>query len=113
MPTLDDLTRLHHILEAARKAVRFSEGRRQFDLDHNEMLSLALVQLLEIIGEAANGVSEKMQEKYPDIAWREMSAMRNRLIHAYFEINSEIVWQTVTQELPPLIKQLEKVLKKK
>ena len=108
----DDLTRLRHIIESARKAVRFSSGRQMSDFEKDELLNLALVQLLEIIGEAASGISEGMREKYPDVAWREMSATRNRLIHAYFEINYDVVWNTVTQELPPLIIQLEKILEK-
>ena len=112
MPPPDDLTRLRHIIESARKAVHFSGQEKMPGFDKEELLNLALVQLLEIIGEAARGISEGMREKYPKIAWREMSAMSNRLRQAYFEIDNFVVWSTVTQELPPLIIQLEKILKK-
>ena len=112
MPPPDDLTRLKHIIDSAKKAVRFSAEKQTPGLYKDELLNLALVQLLEIIGEAANGISENMREKYPDVAWREMSALRNRLKQAYFEIDNFVVWNTVTQELPPLIVQLEKILRK-
>ena len=79
-------------------------------LDKNEVLELALVRLLEIIGEAASGISSEFREKYPNISWRQMTTMRNRLIHGYFEVNMDIVWMTVTTELPPLIEQLQQVL---
>lgn len=112
MPVVDDVSRLHHIIEAGNKAIEFTKGRKRSDLDTNAMLSLALVRLLEIIGEAAWGVSEGLRSKYPEIAWRQMTAMRNRLIHGYFDVNQDIVWETVTRELPLLINQLQKVLEK-
>lgn len=74
------------------------------------MLNLALIRLLEIIGEAATGVSEIMRNKYPEIAWRQMVTMRNRLIHGYFEVNQDLVWETIITELPPLLVQVQKAL---
>ena len=112
MPLVDDMSRLHHIIEAAEQAREFTKDRKRSDLDQDAMLSLALVRLLEIVGEAAWGISEKLRSKYPDIAWREMTAMRNRLIHGYFDVNQDTVWETVTTELPPLVSQLRDVLKK-
>ncbi len=112
MPLVDDTSRLHHIIEAAEKAREFTKGRTRSDLDRDAMLSLALVRLLEIIGEAAWGISEKLRSKYPEIAWREMTAMRNRLIHGYFDVNQDTVWETVITELPPLVTQLQIVLEK-
>ncbi len=75
-------------------------------------MSLALVRLLEIIGEAANGISQEMRDKYPQIAWRQMTSMRNRLIHGYFDVNPELVWENVTGELPPLMIQLQEAIEK-
>ena len=112
MPIIDDNTRLNHILDAASKAVRFTRAKKRSDLDTDEILGLAMVRLMEIIGEAANGISEGLQEKYPEIAWRQMAGMRNRLIHGYFEVDMDIVWQTVKKELPPLIRQVKKVMEK-
>lgn len=65
---------------------------------------------IEIIGEAASRVSPACQAKYAGIPWPEIIGMRNRLIHAYFDINLDIVWRTITEELPPLVAELEKAL---
>ncbi len=110
MPPPDDITRLRHILDAARKAVQFTQGKDRVDLERDELLGFGLVRLLEIVGEAAVGVSEGLRARHPEIAWRQMSGMRNRLIHGYFEVNQDLVWKTVTEELPPLIAQLQKAL---
>ena len=106
----NDEIRLRHILDAVREAVAFSEGRSRSDLDKNRMLSLSLVRLLEIIGEASRGISEEIRLAHPEIAWKKMTGMRDRLIHGYFDVNLDVVWETVTQDLPPLIAQLEKSL---
>lgn len=103
-----DLIRLRHILDAARKATRFAEGRSREDLDTDEMLNLSLVRLLEIIGEAARAVSPAFREAHQEIVWRKMVGMRDRLIHGYFDVNLDVVWETVTEDLPGLIVALEK-----
>ena len=74
------------------------------------MLCLSLVRLLEIIGEASRGISEEIRLAHPEIAWKKMTGMRDRLIHGYFDVNLDVVWETVTQDIPPLIAQLEKSL---
>ena len=108
---LPDEVRILHIRDAARDAVKFVEGKSRADLESNEMLSLALVRLLEIIGEAANGISSELRAKHPTIHWAGMTSMRNRLIHGYFDINLDIVWETVTKDLPPLVAEMELVLR--
>ena len=95
------------MLNAAREAVSFTRGRARADLDDDRQLVLALVKDVEIVGEAANAVDEATRAELPHIPWQEIVAMRNRLVHAYFEINLDIVWQTVRQDLPMLIAQLE------
>jgi uncharacterized protein with HEPN domain len=74
------------------------------------MLSLSLVRLLEIIGEAARGISQEFRDAYPDIAWKNMVGMRDRLIHGYFDVDLDVVWETVIEDLPPLITHLEKII---
>ena len=106
-----DLVRMRHMLDAAREAVSFIAGKNRQDLDANRMLTLSLVKDVEILGEAASKVSEEGKRACPDIPWRDIIAMRNRLIHGYFDVDLNIVWQTVTDELPPIIQQLEKSLK--
>ena len=106
----DDVVYVRHILDAARRAMHFAHNRSRGDLDSDEMLSLSLVRLLEIIGEAANGVSIGFQKNHPDIPWKKMIGLRNRLIHGYFDVNLDIVWDTVMEDLPPLVADLEKII---
>jgi uncharacterized protein with HEPN domain len=75
------------MLDAAIEAVGFAKERSRSELDTNRMLSLSLVRLLEVIGEAAHGISPSFRESHPDMAWKQMSGMRNRLIHGYYVKN--------------------------
>ncbi len=75
------------------------------------MLLFALVRAIEIVGEAASRVSAPTREAAPDIAWQLIVSMRNRLIHAYFEINHEVVWKTATEELPELLPRLRALVR--
>lgn len=110
MSKVDDTTRLRHMLEAAQEANEFSQGKTRQDLDSDRILSLALVRLLEIIGEAASKVSQERQKQIPEIPWRKMIGMRNRIVHAYFEIDLDILWDTITYDLHELIPILKKYL---
>ncbi|OIP28955.1 MAG: hypothetical protein COW04_10945 [Deltaproteobacteria bacterium CG12_big_fil_rev_8_21_14_0_65_43_10] len=106
----DDMVYIRHILDAASKALLFTKNHNRKELDANEMLSLSLVRLLEIIGEAANVVSADFREKHSQIPWKKMIGLRNRLIHGYFDVNLDIVWDTVEEDLPPLVADLEKII---
>ena len=106
----DDNVRIRHILDAAREAISFADDRSRTDLDTDRKLNLSLVRLLEIIGEAARGISEEFRDSHPDLPWNKMVGMRDRLIHGYFDVNLDVVWETVTQDLPSLIAQLEKIV---
>ena len=106
----DDSIYIRHILDAARKALRFAENRNRKDLDLDEMLAISLVHLLEIVGEAANCVSDDFRKRYPHIPWKKMIGLRNRLIHGYFDINLDIVWDTVMKDISPLVADLEKIV---
>lgn len=89
-----DRARLLHMRDAARQALEFTAGRRRADLDSDAMLMLALTRLLEIIGEAAKNVSEPTRALAPGIPWQQVAATRNRIIHGYFDINLDTVWDT-------------------
>ena len=102
----DDKVRVRHILDAAAEAVELARGKSRGDLDKDRMLNLSLVRLLEIIGEAAKGVSQDFQNTHPELPWRSMTGLRNRLIHGYFDVNFDIVWQTIQEDLPILIEKL-------
>jgi len=90
-----DRNRIRHMLDAAEQAISFAEGRRREDLDTDRQFLFALVRCMEIIGEAATRVSAEVREEHPGLLWARMISTRNRLIHAYFDINVDIVWQTV------------------
>jgi uncharacterized protein with HEPN domain len=94
------------MIEATETASRFLSGRTRDDLDSDRMLLLALVRTIEILGEAASKVSAETRAKANDIPWSLMVSMRNRLIHAYFDIDHQVVWKTVIEELPQLLPKL-------
>lgn len=106
----DTNARLHHMLDAARDALTFAAGRARGDVSTDRGLALILVRLLEIVGEAASAVPLEFRANHPVIPWKPIIGMRNRLIHAYFDINPDIVWSAVAQDLPPLIAELERIL---
>ncbi len=107
----DDEVRLNHMLDAAREAVSFARGRTRDDLDGDRQLVLALIKDMEIVGEAATHVSEPQRRRLPELPWERIVGMRNRLVHAYFDINLDIVWKTVTEDLPELISLLESAVR--
>ncbi|MBI5559941.1 MAG: DUF86 domain-containing protein [Deltaproteobacteria bacterium] len=107
----DDLIRLKHMVDAAKEARSFASDKKRSDLDGNRQLTLALVKDIEIIGEAASKVSQETKTNYPAIPWLDIINMRNRLIHAYFDIDLEVVWDTVTKDLPPLLAEIEKIVR--
>ena len=106
----DDEVRLRHMLDAAREAVSFAESRTRGDLDRDRQLVLALVKDIEIVGEAATGVAEPTRQRLREIPWDRIIGMRHRLVHAYFDINLDIVWKTARDELPALIALLESAI---
>lgn len=105
-----DEIRLRHMLDAAREAVTFATDHTREDLDTSQILVRALSMSIGIIGEAASRVSSDVQSTHPEIPWPQIVGMRNRIIHAYFEVNLDILWETTTDRLPELIGQLEKIL---
>lgn len=110
MPRNEDIIRLRHMLEASQDAVSFVEGKNRKDLDENKMLRLSLIRCIEIIGEAASKLSIDCQSEFPAIPWKNIITMRNRLIHAYYDINLDTVWGTIIEDLPPLIIELENII---
>jgi len=103
----DDKIRIQHMMDAVLEVIEFTQKKKRSDLDDNRQLKHALVRLLEIIVEAANGMSSNFIEKHPDIPWSEMIGMHNRLIHGYFDVDLDIVWRTVTEDIPSLKQILE------
>ena len=108
----NDRIRLRHMLDAARAACHFIQGRSRDDLDHDLQLVWALVKAIEIIGEAAYRMDPAARAEVTDIPWEDIIGMRHRLVHAYFDINLDILWQTIQEDLPPLIAALEAVMQR-
>ena len=97
------------MLDAANEALSFARGSTRDSLKQDRKLALALVKSIEIIGEAAAKVGEECRRVHPQIPWASIVGMRNRLIHAYFDVDLDRVWDTITDDLPPLIAELEKI----
>jgi uncharacterized protein with HEPN domain len=107
MPPDRDRIRLLHMLEHSREVTQLASGRTRQDLDADRVLSLALVRLLEIIGEAAAGVSADARAKNPGIPWSEIVGLRNRLIHGYDSVDLGVIWSIIERDLPALVRELE------
>lgn len=99
------------MLEAAQKASALIEGLTPSDLKGDEIRALALTHPLEILDEAARGVSAETRARYPQIPWAQMAATRDRLIHGYFDVDLDIVWEIVSHDLPPVVGSLEAALR--
>lgn len=102
----DDACLLDMLL-AAREAMEFAAGRTFAEFERDRMTQLAILKTVEIVGEAASRVSADTQEAHPDIPWPKIIGLRHRLVHAYFEVSLERVWDTVQRDIPALVSQLE------
>lgn len=95
------------MIEAAETVREFITGRERPGLDNDRILLFALVRAIEIIGEAAARISDETRAANPSVPWLTIIAMRNRLIHAYFDVDADIIWRTATEEIPELLLLLE------
>ena len=108
----EDRIRLLHMVEASQAALQFMTGRQRGDLQTDQMLLFAVLRAIEVIGEAANKVSEDVRIGNASIPWKAIVGMRNRLIHAYFDVDTEMVWETVQVEIPEIVVKLKALLEK-
>ena len=99
----DDRIRFHHIADALNSAIRFTTDRRREDLDEDQMLVFAVVHALQIVGEAASKISPDTRQAHPQIPWASIIGMRQRLVHAYFDVNLDLVWRTAREAAPALL----------
>lgn len=105
----DDRERLLDIVEAITRIERHTaSGRSRLD---DELVQIWVIHNLEILGEAARGLSDELRQRHPEVPWREMIALRNVLAHGYFGIDVERVWTTVETDLPKLKEQISAVLR--
>jgi uncharacterized protein with HEPN domain len=105
----DDMVYLGHMLDTAQKITAKVHGLSKQNYDADENLRLALVHLIQVIGEAARHVSNEKQGALPDIPWREITGMRHKIVHDYMDIDEDLVWEVATVDIPPLVVVLERI----
>ncbi len=105
----DNRQRLQHILEAIAKIEMYLQGYDEEKFRQDEKTSVAVVWQLAVIGEAVANLTIELREKNSQIAWSKISGTRNHLIHGYFSIDFDVVWDTTQNDLPILKKQIEKI----
>ena len=110
MTRRDDRVSLQQMLDHVEEAMSLAKGRTQSDLESDRVFFLAMLKLVEIVGEAAMRVSETMQASHPEIPWRQVIGTRNRLVHGYDAVDCNILWDIVTADFPALASQLRAVL---
>jgi uncharacterized protein with HEPN domain len=106
----DDLVYVGQMLDMARKAQQAIKHKNRADYDVDEILRLALTHVVQVIGEAARHVSDEFQQTHPEVPWPVIVGMRHKVVHDYMDVDEDIVWQTVTGDLPELIPLLEAIV---
>jgi uncharacterized protein with HEPN domain len=109
MTRRDDAARMRHMLDHAAEALALAQGRTRADLDADRTFNLAMTRLLEIVGEAAARATESARDRYPQIPWAQIASLRNRLIHGYDEVDFDILWDIVQEDLPVLVVELRSI----
>ena len=106
----DELVYVGHMLDKAHEALSLVRGKTRPDYDRDSALRLALTHLIQVIGEAARRVSPQFRDRHPQIPWEAIAGMRSKIVHDYMNVDEDIVWDSVTQELQPLIEELRKIV---
>jgi uncharacterized protein with HEPN domain len=105
----DDLAYIEHILDCIRKIKEFTTGLSLKDFSVNELVQDAVIRNIEIIGEASKKISSDTKQIYYEIPWKEIAGMRDKLIHDYLGVDVEVVWRTITEDIPTLEKQIKEI----
>ena len=108
---IKDKERLHHIILAIDRVLRYVNGKRYEDLVADDMMYYAVVKNIEIIGEAANMLTHDFISSHTETPWKMVRGMRNYIVHEYFQIDDEVVWDVVTNNLPELREQVARYIK--
>jgi uncharacterized protein with HEPN domain len=110
MPKREGRVSLAQMRDHAREALQMAQGQTRAALDTDRKLNLALVRLLEIMGEAATRIPTEDRAQYPSIPWPQLITLRHRLIHGYDQVDFDVLWQILTHDLPPLVAELERIV---
>jgi uncharacterized protein with HEPN domain len=110
MSRRDDLVRLHHMRDHADEAIRMAEGRAYDGFLSDRMMQLALLHLVEIVGEAASRVAPDTVRSCSAIPWSQITGMRHRIVHGYDKIEFPLLWKTIQEDLPPLVTALDEAI---
>ena len=105
----DPTVALLHMLDHAREALELVADRTPEEFKGDRVLNLALVRLVEVVGEAASRVPDQVRTRHSDIPWRQIVGMRNRLTHGYDAVDLDILWEVITTDLPPLVERLQAI----
>ena len=107
-----DRIRVRHIIDEANEVSKYTDAISFEEFVDDGKTIRAVLRSIEVIGEAASRISTEFREEHPDIPWQKIIGMRNRLIHVYFDVDYNVVWQTIKENLPPLIEKLQLILEK-
>ena len=102
---------LQHILENISRIESFSEGLTKEKLEKDDRTQYAIIRAIEIIGEAIKNLPQELTEKHPEIPWKDIAGTRDKIIHQYFDIDLDTVWDTLQKDIPDLKNKIQKLIK--
>lgn len=105
-----DKGRLEHILQAVERIKRYTKGKSFNDFVSDDMMYYAVVKNIEILGEASHMLTEEFRNSHPDTPWKQVSGMRNYIVHEYYQVDNTVVWDVIMNDLPNLESQIVKYL---
>ena len=105
-----DIIRLEHIIQAIERIKRYTLGKRFDDLVKDDMMYYAVVKNIEIIGEAANLLTNEFKSEHPDTQWKLITGMRNYIVHEYYQVDNTVIWDVIQNDLPNLETQIKDYL---